>query len=73
MRIILGIAKGLKYLHLELQPPFTISDLNSSAVYLTDDFSPMVTCFMSNLPIFLFHFDVFTYELVVAVNLFSFE
>ena len=42
MNIILGIARGLKYLHSELQPPFTISELNSGAVYLTDDFSPKV-------------------------------
>ncbi|KAE8732308.1 putative RNA-binding protein nob1 [Hibiscus syriacus] len=40
MRIILGIARGLEYLHTELEPLFTISELNSSAVYLTDDFSP---------------------------------
>ena len=42
MNIILGIARGLKYLHSELQPPFTISELNSGSVYLTDDFSPKV-------------------------------
>lgn len=42
MKIILGIARGLKYLHTELQPPFTISELNSNAVYLTDDFYPKV-------------------------------
>lgn len=42
MKIILGIARGLKYLHNELDPPFTISELNSSAVYLTEDFSPKV-------------------------------
>lgn len=42
MRIIIGIARGLKYLHTELDPPFTISELNSSSIYLTDDFSPKV-------------------------------
>ncbi|KAL3499356.1 hypothetical protein ACH5RR_038449 [Cinchona calisaya] len=47
MRIIIGIAKGLKYLHTELNPPFTISELNSSAVYLTDDFSPKLVDFES--------------------------
>ncbi|KAK8518429.1 hypothetical protein V6N12_017576 [Hibiscus sabdariffa] len=47
MRIILGIAQGLKYLHTELDPPFTISELNSSAVYLTDDFSPKLVDFES--------------------------
>lgn len=42
MRIIIGIARGLKYLHTELDPPFTISELNSSSIYITDDFSPKV-------------------------------
>ncbi|XP_071707919.1 probable LRR receptor-like serine/threonine-protein kinase At1g63430 [Rutidosis leptorrhynchoides] len=47
MKIIIGIAKGLKYLHTEIEPPFTISELNSSAVYLTDDFSPKLVDFES--------------------------
>ncbi|KAL4333806.1 hypothetical protein GQ457_07G009070 [Hibiscus cannabinus] len=47
MRIILGIARGLKYLHSELEPPFTILELNSSAVYLTEDFSPKLVDFES--------------------------
>ncbi|TYK16628.1 putative LRR receptor-like serine/threonine-protein kinase [Cucumis melo var. makuwa] len=47
MNIILGMARGLKYLHSELQPPFTISELNSGAVYLTDDFSPKLVDFES--------------------------
>ena len=42
MKIVIGIAKGLRYLHTEIEPPFTISELNSSAVYLTEDFSPKV-------------------------------
>ncbi|OVA13176.1 Protein kinase domain [Macleaya cordata] len=45
MKIIIGIARGLRYLHTELQPPFTISELNSSAVYLTEDFSPKLVDF----------------------------
>lgn len=45
MKIVLGIARGLKYLHTELDPPFTISELNSSAVYLTEDFLPKVCQF----------------------------
>ncbi|KAJ8768336.1 hypothetical protein K2173_021489 [Erythroxylum novogranatense] len=47
MKIILGIARGLKYLHQELDPPFTLSELNSSAVYLTEDFSPKLVDFES--------------------------
>lgn len=47
MKTIVGIARGLKYLHSELCPPFTISELNSSAVYLTEDFSPKLVDFES--------------------------
>ncbi|KAI3707028.1 hypothetical protein L6452_25190 [Arctium lappa] len=47
MKIVLGIAKGLRYLHTEIEPPFTISELNSSAVYLTEDFSPKLVDFES--------------------------
>ncbi|KAK7251292.1 hypothetical protein RIF29_34349 [Crotalaria pallida] len=47
MRIIIGIARGLKYLHSEVEPPFTISELNSNAVYLTEDFSPKLVDFES--------------------------
>ncbi|XP_021735874.1 probable LRR receptor-like serine/threonine-protein kinase At1g63430 isoform X1 [Chenopodium quinoa] len=47
MKIIIGIARGLRYLHTELNPPFTISELNSSAVYLTEDFSPKLVDFES--------------------------
>ncbi|XP_076947427.1 putative LRR receptor-like serine/threonine-protein kinase At1g63430 [Bidens hawaiensis] len=47
MKIIIGIAKGLQYLHTEIEPPFTISELNSSAVYLTEDFSPKLVDFES--------------------------
>ncbi|KAI7740008.1 hypothetical protein M8C21_028026 [Ambrosia artemisiifolia] len=47
MNIVIGIAKGLKYLHTEIEPPFTISELNSSAVYLTEDFSPKLVDFES--------------------------
>ncbi|WOG81233.1 hypothetical protein DCAR_0100378 [Daucus carota subsp. sativus] len=47
MNIVIGIAKGLKYLHTEIEPPFTISELNSSSVYLTDTFSPKLVDFES--------------------------
>ncbi|KAL6174675.1 hypothetical protein ACLB2K_051321 [Fragaria x ananassa] len=47
MKIVIGIARGLKNLHMELEPPFTISELNSSAVYLTDDFLPKLVDFES--------------------------
>ncbi|KAL2902430.1 hypothetical protein RDABS01_027512, partial [Bienertia sinuspersici] len=47
MKIIIGIARGLRYLHTELNPPFTISELNSNAVYLTEDFSTKLVDFES--------------------------
>ncbi|KAJ4849343.1 hypothetical protein Tsubulata_010254 [Turnera subulata] len=47
MKIVVGIARGLKYLHTELDPPFTISELNSSSVYLTEEFSPKLVDFES--------------------------
>lgn len=58
MNIIVGIAKGLKYLHTEIVPPFTISEFNSSAVYLTDDFSPKV-CLRILFPVDTINFTVF--------------
>ncbi|KAI3468757.1 hypothetical protein Pfo_025420 [Paulownia fortunei] len=45
MKIIIGIARGLKYLHTELDRPFTISELNSNSIYLTEDFSPKLVDF----------------------------
>lgn len=42
MKIAIGIAQGLRYLHTELQPPFAISELNSNSVYVTEDFTPKV-------------------------------
>jgi len=48
MKIAIGIARGLRYLHTEVEPPFTISELNSSAVYLTEEFSPKVRSLASS-------------------------
>ncbi|KAF3796240.1 putative LRR receptor-like serine/threonine-protein kinase, partial [Nymphaea thermarum] len=47
MKIIVGVARGLRYMHYELQPAFTLLELNSSAVYLTEDFSPKLVDFES--------------------------
>jgi hypothetical protein len=44
MKIAIGIAQGLRYLHSELQPPFSLSELNSNSVYLTEDYTPKVWC-----------------------------
>lgn len=45
MKIAVGIARGLRHLHTELQPSFTMSELTSSAVYLTEDFTPKLVDF----------------------------
>ncbi|EOA18793.1 hypothetical protein CARUB_v10007407mg [Capsella rubella] len=45
MKIVIGIARGLKYLHTELDPPFTVSELSSTAVYLTEYFTPKLLDF----------------------------
>lgn len=45
MKIAIGVARGLRYLHTEVQPPYTISELNSNAIYLTEDFSPKLVDF----------------------------
>ncbi|KAL5215695.1 hypothetical protein ABZP36_007096 [Zizania latifolia] len=45
MKIAIGIAQGLRYLHTELQPPFVISELNSNSVYVTEDFTPKLVDF----------------------------
>ncbi|XP_020598554.1 probable LRR receptor-like serine/threonine-protein kinase At1g63430 [Phalaenopsis equestris] len=45
LKIAVGIVRGLRYWHTEVQPPFTISELNSNAVYLTEDFSPKLVDF----------------------------
>ncbi|KAG2314016.1 hypothetical protein Bca52824_017138 [Brassica carinata] len=43
MKIVIGIAR---YLHMELDPPFTISELSSKAIYLTEDFTPKAKEFL---------------------------
>ncbi|WZZ04968.1 hypothetical protein YC2023_090889 [Brassica napus] len=45
MKIVIGVARGLKYLHTELDPPFTVSEVSSNAVYLTEDFTPKLVDF----------------------------
>ncbi|KAI4372008.1 hypothetical protein MLD38_010296 [Melastoma candidum] len=42
MRIVMGIAYCLRYMHHDLKPPVPHSNLNSSSIYLTDDFAAKV-------------------------------
>jgi serine/threonine protein kinase len=42
MKLALAIARALRYLHTELQPPFAVAALTSSSIYLTEDYSPKV-------------------------------
>ncbi|KAH9325609.1 hypothetical protein KI387_005787 [Taxus chinensis] len=45
MKIIVGVAHGLQYMHHELVPPVSFVDLDSNAIYLTEDFSPKLADF----------------------------
>lgn len=42
MRIIMGTAYCLRYMHHDLNPPVAHSDLNSLVIYLTDDYAAKV-------------------------------
>lgn len=64
MKIAIGIARGLKYLHTEVEPPFTISELNSSAVYLTEEFSPKVRSLDSSV-LQIYQIQLWSYLLAV--------
>ena len=46
MKIAIGIAQGLRYLHTESQPPFAISELNSNSVYVIEDSTPKVLAWL---------------------------
>ncbi|XP_028769791.1 protein MALE DISCOVERER 2-like [Neltuma alba] len=41
-RIVMGIAYCLQYMHHDLNPPVSHSDLSSSSIYLTDDFAAKI-------------------------------
>ncbi|PVH35642.1 hypothetical protein PAHAL_7G233700 [Panicum hallii] len=45
MKLALAIARALRYLHTELQPPFAVAALTSSSIYLTEDYSPKIIDF----------------------------
>lgn len=42
VRIIMGIAYCLQYMHHEINPPVAHSSLNSAAIFLTDDYAAKV-------------------------------
>lgn len=42
MRVIMGTAYCLQYMHHDLNPPVAHSNLNSVAILLTDDFAAKV-------------------------------
>uniref|UniRef100_A0ACD5UDQ4 Uncharacterized protein n=1 Tax=Avena sativa TaxID=4498 RepID=A0ACD5UDQ4_AVESA len=45
VKIALSIARVLRHLHTELQPPFAVAAFTSSSVYLTEEFSPKIIDF----------------------------
>ena len=46
MRVIMGTAYCLQYMHHDLNPPVAHSNLNSIAILLTDDFAAKVYTFL---------------------------
>ncbi|XP_062162449.1 protein MALE DISCOVERER 2-like isoform X1 [Alnus glutinosa] len=42
MRVIMGTAYCLQYMHHDLNPPIAHSNLNSTAIYLTDDYAAKI-------------------------------
>lgn len=42
IRVIMGTAYCLQYMHHDLNPPVAHSNLNSGAIYLTDDYAAKV-------------------------------
>uniref|UniRef100_M8C3Z3 Putative LRR receptor-like serine/threonine-protein kinase n=1 Tax=Aegilops tauschii TaxID=37682 RepID=M8C3Z3_AEGTA len=42
MRIIMGLAYCLQYMHHELNPPVAINDIRSDAIFMTDDYAAKI-------------------------------
>lgn len=58
MRIIMGTAYCLQYMHHDLNPPVAHSNLNSVSILLTDDFAAKVYTFPFSLVCFYFTLDI---------------
>jgi hypothetical protein len=43
MRIIMGMAYCLQYMHHELEPPVAVNDMRSDAIFMTDDYAAKVS------------------------------
>lgn len=43
MRVIMGLAYCLQYMHHELDPPVAINDIRSDAIFMTDDYAAKVS------------------------------
>jgi hypothetical protein len=61
LRIIMGVAYCLQYMHHDLNPPIVHSKLCSRAIFLTDDYAAKVHPFFcyglaSTCLLFIFHF-----------------
>ena len=61
LRIIMGVAYCLQYMHHDLNPPIVHSKLSSRAIFLTDDYAAKVHPFFcyglaSTCLLFIFHF-----------------
>ena len=47
MRIVMGAAYCLQYMHHDLNPPVAHPNLNSTSIFLTDDYAAKVADFFS--------------------------
>jgi len=58
IKIIMGIAYCLQYMHHDLNPPMAQGELLSSMICLTDDFAAKVQTNYLHLFLFCFHYTV---------------
>lgn len=58
MRAIMGTAYGLQYMH-DLNPPVPHSNLNSNAIFLTDDYAAKVCAIFTNIYIYIYSLSNF--------------
>jgi hypothetical protein len=52
MRVIMGVAYCLQYMHHELSPPVAIHDVRSDSVFISDDYAAKVQLQLAVLLIF---------------------
>lgn len=73
MRIIMGVAYCLQYMHHDLNPPLAHTHLSSHAIFLTDDYAAKVISFTGwvHSILFVFLFSLFFFFVLVSLSLLS--